>query len=100
MQLAYQAQCMIRVDDQGQVQVVGGLGDHVHVAILEHIKCGRKTAQDRADCIADQADGNTAVVYTDPAKPFEIGQKKAHALLIVVSRHLGIEADRNRRLRG
>src|SRR5690606_40851118 len=66
----------VLVDDEGEVEVVGGLRDQVHALAAELGPDIRELVQQRTHAAADQGDGGAGGDHLDPADFGEIGAKR------------------------
>ena len=57
MQLLYQPIALGFVDDEGEVQIVGGLAHQIDLLVLEQLEGRPQLVQDAADVVPDQAQG-------------------------------------------
>ena len=71
------------VDDEGQIEIVRGLRDQMHVECTEFGEHGRKPVQHRAHAAPDQGDRRARRDHLDPAERLEIGAQ--------ARQHIGIE---------
>ena len=71
------------VDDEGQVEVVRGLRNQMHVKCAKLREHGRKPVQHRAHAAADQGDRRARRDHLDPAERLEVGAQ--------AGQHVGVE---------
>ena len=97
MQLAHETRTLLSIDDETQVQVVGGLRHQVYALFLEHLERGSEARQDRANLAADETHGAAIRNHADMAQLTELADDgfldvgRQHAVARVNRhRHVGL----------
>ena len=91
MQLATEWLALVSIHHDGEVQVIGRLGDQTDRIVRERLHRRRQLGQQRADTTPNQADSGTVFQHGNPGDPGQIGLERGEhcgrECGVIVQRH-------------